>query len=452
MRINHNISAQLANVNLNRASKRVSTSLERLTSGYKINKAADDASGLAITNKMRAQIRALDQASRNTQDGASIIETAEGSLSELESVLQRIRELSVQAADDTYNIDDRSAIQSEVDQLLEEVDRIASTTEFNGTALLDGSASRTFRSNNANVNALSVSMSVTEGEYTINIDELGTKATTEFEYDIPTSPEENYSVRINDVEIKITSTDTDTTIAEKVMKVCDAMNINVIGTGSGMTLETNAAGSSQRITLKYPWDLEAAVFTGTDAQISFGEGFDDSVTYAADGNLVNIVDNDSFRMQVEFKEGASGEVTLSAYDAGYMTIQIGANEGQDLDMDFPKVTCANLGLKTTDGATMINLCTQFGASNAISKLDEAINTLSQARSQLGAYQNRLESTSASLDISSENITESMSRIGDTDMAEEMTEYTQQDVLSQAATSMLAQANNRPQQIMSLLQG
>ncbi len=452
MRINHNISAQLANVNLKRASSRVSTSLERLTSGYKINKAADDASGLAITNKMRAQIRALDQASRNSQDGQSIIETAEGALSELTNVMQRIRELSVEAANDVYTLDDRSAIQSEVDQLMDEIDRIASTTEFNGTSLLDGSASRTIRSDSAKVNALSVSMTVEAGDYEFDIEELATTATATFNYNIPATADGDYTVNLNGVEIKIASTDTDDSITKKVVEVCDAMNIDVIGTGSGMKLETNVPGSSQKIKIQYPGDAEPTVYTGTDAKISFGDGFEDSATYSADGNLINIVDNDGFRMQVELEEGAAGTVTLSAYDAGYMTIQIGANEGQNLDMDFPKVTCVNLGLKTSEGERMINLCTQFGATHAISAMDAAINNLSHARSQLGAYQNRLESTSASLDISSENITESMSRIGDTDMAAEMTEYTQQDVLSQAATSMLAQANNRPQQIMSLLQG
>ncbi len=452
MRINHNISAQMANVNLKRANKRVSTSLERLTSGYKINRAADDASGLAITNKMRAQIRALDQSSRNAQDGESIIETAEGGLSELENILQRIRELSVQAANDTYTIDDRKAIQSEVDELMDEVDRISASTEFNGTTLLDGSASRTISSNNAEVTALSASMSVPAGDYEITVSKVATTAETNFNYTIPATPEDNYTIYLNEVAIEITSIDTDTSITNKVMGVCDAMNINVIGTGSGMTLETNASGSNQRITIQYPDDAEPTVYTGTDAEITFGEGFDDSATYSADGNLINIIDNDGFKMQLEVGENATGTTTLSVYDAGYMTIQIGANEGQTLDMDFPEVSCVNLGLKNTDGVSMINLCTQFGAGRAIATLDEAITSISHARSEMGAYQNRLESTTSSLDIASQNITESMSRIGDTDMAEEMTEYTQQDVLSQAATSMLAQANNRPQQIMSLLQG
>lgn len=452
MRINHNVSAQLANVRLKKTESRLSDSLERLSSGYKINKAADDSAGLAITNKMRAQIRALDQASRNSLDGQSVIETAEGALAEIENILQRTRELAVQAANDTYSLDDRKAIQSEVDEMLKEVDRISTTTEFNGTSLLDGSAARTMSSDSAQVKALSVSMTVEAGEYKIDIGQLAATAKTTFNYNIPATADDNYTILLNEVAIEITSADTDDTISKKVMDVCDAMNIEVKGAGTGMELETKAPGSNQRITIKYPGDTEATVYSGKDAEIEFGDGFEDTAVYSANGNLINIVDNNGFKMQVELGSQAAGTVTLTTFDAGYMILQIGANEGQTLNMDFPEVTCLNLGLKTSDGVSMINYCTEFGATNAIKELDTAIQKISNARSELGAYQNRLESTIASLDISSQNITEAMSRIGDTDMADEMTNYTQLDVLSQAATSMLAQANNRPQQVMSLLQG
>lgn len=172
MRINHNISAQMANVNLKRTDSRLSSSLERLSSGYKINKAADDSAGMAITNKMRAQIRALDQASRNSQDGQSIIETAEGAMGEIETILQRVRELAVQTANDTYALEDREAVQKEVDELLDEVDRIATTTEFNGTALLDGSAARTFGSSNIDIKPVYTSMSVEKGDYKLTVDQV----------------------------------------------------------------------------------------------------------------------------------------------------------------------------------------------------------------------------------------------------------------------------------------
>lgn len=446
MRINHNISARMANVNLKKADSRVSSSLERLTSGNKITKAADDAAGLAITNKMRAQIRALDQSSRNTEDGQSIIETAEGALNEVGNILQRIRELAVQAANDTYTLDDRKAIQDEIDQLTEEIDRISSTTEFNGTSLLDGSASRTFTSSKADVNAVSVSMDVEKGDYGLLITDLAKPATLDLNL-TSTIPG---VIEINDTRIEFTDADSLDSAREKIIEVCDAMNIEVSGNLSTLTLTTRAPGSAQRIEITQNGVTQED--TGADAVVGLGIGFEASASYSADGNLIHIVDNNGFDMQVELEPTASGEAIFSVYDAGYMTIQIGANEGQTLDMDFPEITCLSLGLKTTDGTSMINCCTQFGATNTITAMDAAIQKVANARSRLGAYENRLESTAASLDITSQNLTEAMSRISDTDMADEMTDYTQQDVLAQAATSMLAQANNRPQQIMALLQG
>lgn len=449
MRINHNISAQLANVNLKKADRRVSSSLERLTSGYKINKAADDSAGMAITNKMRAQIRALDQASRNAQDGDSIIETAEGALAEVENILQRIRELAVQAANDTYDLEDREAIQNEVDQMLEEIDRISSTTEFNGKPLLDGSTARSISTDNAGIHALSVSMAVEKGDYGVTVDTLAEPATLSVA--LPQPKDKAYSVRINDAPVTILPSDTEYMIQKKIVDVCDAMDIDVTTLGGDLTMTTRAPGSGQRITYKDEFG-DDYLNQGKDAVITLdtAKGFSDSASYSADGNLVTIVDNNGFEIQME--AGVTGATTLRVFDAGYLTIQIGANEGQTLDMNFPKMTCNNLGLKTEDGTAMINFCTQFGATNALNTLDRAVKSVSDARSQLGAYQNRLEATRSSLDLSSQNITEAMSRIGDTDMADEMTQYTQQEVLSQAATSMLAQANNRPQQIMGLLQG
>lgn len=452
MRINHNVSAQMASTKLKKTDSRLSSSLERLTSGYKINKASDDASGMAITNKMRAQIRALDQSSRNAGDGQSIIETAEGGLSEIQSILQRIRELSVEAANDSYTLDDRKTIQSEVDEMLKEVDRIAETTEFNGTPLLDGSASRAISSNMADVNALSVSMSVEKGDYTLEITQLAETAQNTVAYTQGTKG----SVIINAVSIDYAETDTDATIIDKIMSACDAMGIDVTHNGSSpLALETRATGSNQRITVQYP-NQPAIVTTGKDVEISIDPAqsqFAGSATYTSDGNLVRVIDNNGFEIQLEVGEGATlGDVTFTVFDAGYMTIQIGANEGQTLDMNFPKVSCLNLGLKDSSGVDKINCCTQFGASNAIATVDEALQKISNARSELGSYQNRLESTVSSLDLTSQNITEAMSRIKDTDMADEMTQYTQLDILSQAATSMLAQANNRPQQVMGLLQG
>ncbi len=442
MRINHNISAQMANVNLKKTDTRLSSSLERLSSGYKINKAADDSAGMAITNKMRAQIRALDQASRNSEDGQSIIETAEGAMGEIENILQRVRELAVQTSNDTYALEDREAVQKEVDELLDEVDRIATTTEFNGTALLDGSAARTFASSNIDIKPIYTSMSVEKGDYKLTVDQVAEPA--ELTVPLPSVPS---SITLNKTIIEFPASMNDDAVAERLQAACDAMNIDMERNGGSVTFKTRSTGSLEQIT--YSDGTGEKVARGKEAEITLQDGFESTATYSGDGNLVTIRDNEGFEMQIE--TNVVGQTELRVFDAGYMTVQIGANESQTLNMNFPEVSCLNLGLRSSDGNDKINLCTQYSSELALDSMDRAIKKVSGARSTLGSYQNRLETTTSSLDLSSQNITEAMSRIGDTDMADEMTKYTQNEVLSQAATSMLAQANNRPQQIMSLLQ-
>lgn len=442
MRINHNISAQMANVNLKKTDTRLSSSLERLSSGYKINKAADDSAGMAITNKMRAQIRALDQASRNSEDGQSIIETAEGAMGEIENILQRVRELAVQTSNDTYALEDREAVQKEVDELLDEVDRITTTTEFNGTALLDGSAARTFASSNIDIKPIYTSMSVEKGDYKLTVDQVAEPA--ELTVPLPSVPS---SITLNKTIIEFPASMNDDAVAERLQAACDAMNIDMERNGGSVTFKTRSTGSLEQIT--YSDGTGEKVARGKEAEITLQDGFESTATYSGDGNLVTIRDNEGFEMQIE--TNAVGQTELRVFDAGYMTVQIGANESQTLNMNFPEVSCLNLGLRSSDGNDKINLCTQYSSELALDSMDRAIKKVSGARSTLGSYQNRLETTTSSLDLSSQNITEAMSRIGDTDMADEMTKYTQNEVLSQAATSMLAQANNRPQQIMSLLQ-
>lgn len=461
MKINHNVTAQLANVSLKKNDKRIATSLERLSSGYKITKAADDAAGLAISNKMKAQIRALDRSSRNAEDGTSIIETADGAMSEIESIAQRIRELCVQASNDTYNLEDRAAIQSEVDEMLDEMDRIAKTTEFNGKGLLNGEASRTVYSKDDTVKAISSSLSVAAGNYTFTIDNVATPASVQVYF--PAMPlTENYEIEINSTTVTLEPTDTAASARQKITQLCDKMNISVTdGQAGNLTLTSNATGWGQRITTDYP-DRVGDFSQGTNAEITLSTtddpdtntAFEKSASYISDGNNIIISDNSGFEIQLELTPDAQNgqDITMTVFDAGYMTIQIGANEHQNLNMDFPEISCQTLALRDWNGIDTINVCTQFGATNAIESLDNAITRISAARSQLGSYQNRLESTIASLDIGVENMTDAMSRITDTDMASEMTEYTQLSVLTQAATTMLSQANTRVETVMSLLQG
>lgn len=480
MRINHNVTAQLANINLKKTNKKLTSSLESLSSGYKINSAADDAAGLAISKKMRTQIRALDQASRNAEDGTSIIQTAEGALSEIEAIIQRMRELSVQAANDTNILEDRESIQVEIDKLLEEVDRIGSTTEYNGKGLLDGSCTRVVTYDTNGLSTLSISEGVKAGNYEIKLTALATPAVNTLSYTIPA--EGVSTIYINEASIEIASTDTLADAEAKIKDACDKLDIEIInGSGSNsLTLQTRAKGSSQFI------KLEGAVGTesytqGTNAEYNVNtsatSAFSSNVVCTADGNNLLIEDSSGFKMQIAVEtlsadhtstdtsttppttttvpagsSAALGKtVKIAVYDTGSMLLQIGANEHQTMAVDFPEVSCRTLKFKESSGTSLVNVCSREGASKAISTFDDAIRSVSGTRAQLGAYQNRLDSTVASLDISSENITESMSRIIDTDMAAAMTNYTQESVLVQASTTILAQANNRPQQILSLLQ-
>ena len=447
MKINHNISAQLANVNLKKNDNRLSLSMQKLSSGYKITKAADDSAGLAISNKMRTQIRALDRSAQNAEDGVSILESADGALSEIHSVLQRVRELCVQNANDTYTLEDRETAQKEVDQLMDEIDRISSTTEFNGRSLFDGSASRTMSSSVDGVKAVSVSMEATAA----SVSGIWNKITT------PATKDTSFS--INGETINITKDEPKEQIEKDIIEACQKMNLSYSTSGR---ITSNAAGDDYYVEISYE-DGTKQKNVGTNAEVTLGQaaagqtGFTDSARYTAKGNLLNIIDEDGVEMTVELPSGDKAlpnnkTVRMKVYDAGYMTIQIGANEHQTLDMDFPTVSCDALKLRDQNGKDLLNVCTNYGASNGIALADTAIRQISTARAKLGAYQNRLETTVSSLNVFGENMTESMSRIIDTDMASEMTEYTQLTVLQQAATSMLSQANNRPQTIMSLLQG
>lgn len=469
MKINHNVSAISTNTHLASVNDRLSVSLEKLSSGYRINKAADDSAGMAISQKMKSQIRGLEQASRNAADGISLIQTAEGALSETESILQRMRELSVQAANDTNTIDDRKAIQKEIDQLKDEINRIADTTEFNTKTLLDGSCERKTYSNNTKVNIISMSDEVEVKDYKITGVVVGTQASvtssglgTVLTSGGTVTEAMAGTININGEDVKIKEGDTLADIYEKLRNQCDDLNIELqpmkagaessIETADSLKFTTKRYGVSQSIDIYSNNSVLASALgigtslsaKGTDATITLGAGFSTTTTYRADGNDIFVSDKSGFEMQINLLEGA-GDATLTVLDAGYITLQIGANEGQTVDVSIPEVSTSTLGID------LLNVCTRVGAGEAITMLDNAISIVSEVRSKLGAYQNRLDSAIRSLDTSSMNLTEAESRIEDVDMAEEMTQLTQLQVLSQAGTSMLSEANNKPQMILSLLQ-
>ena len=369
MKINFNASAVIANNSLTRNDNRLAESLARLSSGLKIVNAKDNPSGLAMSKRMNAQIEGIDTATQNAGDAISVIEIADGTMSEIHEMLQRMNELCVKASTGVLTDDDRETINAEVVQLKEEITRIASETEFNGQTILDGSFDLKGYTNDNNVKVAYYSDAVIAGDYEI----------------------------------------------------------------SGLNVTFDADGNIETAT------LAAGNVTGVDVP-------NDAAISLIDGNIITIEGSNDFEIKLEINGAITEDpIKMDLTGFGSMDMQIGANEGQQLNIRIPEISLELMGISSID------LRTEEGAQDALSRMGGAIKYVSAARSSLGAYQNRLEHTINSLDISSENMTSAYSRIMDVDMAEEMTEYTTLQVLSQASTSMLAQANERPAQVLQLLQ-
>lgn len=491
MRINTNISAIIANGQLSTTESRLSASLERLSSGYKINHSKDNPVGLAISQKIRSQIRGLDQADNNAQDGTSVLQTAEGALTEIQNMLTRMKELSVQAANDVNSDTERDAIQKEIDALNEEIDRIAKDTEFNTIPLLDGNLRRRVYSDVEGVSQYEISDGFVAGEYGITVTDDGERAVyvgsaTNLTGDI--TEEQAGKITINGREVIIEEGDTLDTISEKLTDAAHKAgafmistngNVNndpdtagyesvAVGNGTQFLFATNEYGSNESLVITCDNPLLSAVVgiaenadknavIGENAKAEFttvnGErvGFANSATISTYGNRITIRDNNdrTFIMDVPGKmaaqNGGDVSITQEVMDIGSLRVHVGANENQIIDVRIPEVSASTLG---TD---MINVRTHENASKAITKVDNAITNLATVRSKIGAYENRLDHATSNIAVATENLTGALSRITDVNMAEEMTEYTSLNVLAQAGTSMLAQANARPETVLQLLQ-
>jgi flagellin len=412
MVINTNLSALNTYNQLNKNSNLMNSSLEKLSSGYAINSAADDAAGLAISEKMRGQIRGLDQASANAQDGISMVQTAEGALEETTEILQRMRELAVQSASDTNTDDDRTAIQDEMDALVEEINRIADTTEFNTKKLLDGSMGSAVAAATANVQTNTALNSTTTDATTLD------SLTDADGNSLGISTGDTISVSY----IKNGATYTDT------ISVTDATTQDLADLFGG----TNAAT-----------DIALTADTDGIAATAATEG----TTNAIYGLTITVTDSDGDTRTAATNALSSFTQTTAAQNQradGEATILIGANTGQSIQIDIDDMSAGSLGVEG------LQVSSQGAADVAITAIDTATQTVSSMRSKLGAIQNRLEHTINNLTTTSENLTAAESRIRDVDMASEMADYTKLSVITQAATAMLAQANQQPQQVLSLL--
>lgn len=493
MKINANMSALITNKQLLRIENNMSASMERLSSGLKLNHAKDNPAGMAISNKMRAQIAGLDRASQNASDGISAIRIADGALNETSSILQRMRELSVQAANDTNSLADRQAIQKEIDALKEEVTRISTDTEYNEMPILNGSLSA--RVYAENVDRVNTTDEVKPGIYKMTVEEAAKQAVAAGDANSAIDPSENVAeigvegrVSINGYTIDISAEDTQATVYEKLRDAAEIGGaiLSVNDTTDALEITSDAYGKSGVVKLEFSnKDLADAlgfsnvvkddesghcvygtkdadgkidVPNGTDAKIVLNtkedeSAFGEDATVSQHDNKITITDKNGFQMTFLVDDkfdkttdpNATGEIEFEVTDIGTMTLHIGANMDQNMIVSIPDLSAESLYIDEIDVTKM------GGADAALMRIDEAIAMVSEARSRLGAYENRLEYSTTSLDAFEENMTNALSRLADTDMAQEMTTYTQQNVLNQAAISVLTQANDMPQQVLQLLQ-
>ena len=474
MRVNHNSLALNASDHFATINKNIAKSMSRLSSGYKITSPSDDAAGLAISTKMDSQIRGLGRAALNSNDGVSVIQASEGGMEEIHSILGRMRELAVQASNDVLSEDDRDAIQEEINSLAEELTQIADTTAFNGQKLLNGDMTRRSLSVDPGLKASYIAENVSVGKYELEVTAEAEKA----EYPIgltysnaTVTKEQAGTLTVNTFQVRIEEGMSMTEVFGELQTHLNKIGIEVMAmngddpadfdAGYPVVFRTKEYGSAQKIEISCGNPELAALLGVTDGDKAEGkdveatlnpttEGFTASATYSADGNTIHVVDRNGFEMDLEvdpevMKAQGNIDTVLEVFSAGTMVIQSGSNSGEQISIDIPKMDAKGLGVDN------LSLYTHRHANEAIEAIDEAVKRVSQIRSKLGAYENRLTDVYDNLTIQQESLTAAYSRIMDTDMAAELTEYTQLNVLSQAAISMIQKSNERPESILQLLQ-
>ena len=485
MRIQHNIAALNSYRNLTGNNNAVSKNLEKLSSGYRINRAGDDAAGLAISEKMRAQITGLNTAQKNAQDGVSLVQTAEGAMTEVHSMLNRMVELADQSANGTYADEvDRENLQKEISSLKEEINRIADSTNFNGINLLDGSLSTskldisaTFAGanntiqQNAATGAVSTITAVagTAGDQTLSIeyaDADGKLHKVDVKYTGDTNANQNAenikSAIANNSELSsifdISGKDANITLTSKVTGEKGAKVTTVSSTDTGKvtkgavtagknaTAQTTGLGADIAAGDKITLNGKTYEFV-TDANAKVSDGATAVIVGKNNGNTIENLNKALDGTGVSVTANAQNLVFSSTTNGKGLTLQIG-----DTADPFNQMT-VSVGDMHADalGIADIDISTQAGAKAAVDKIKSAINSVSSTRGDLGAIQNRLEHTINNLSVSAENMTAAESRIRDVDMANEMMAYTKNNILVQSSQAMLAQANQLPQGVLQLLQ-
>lgn len=501
MRIQHNIMALNSNRQLGVNNSAVSKSLEKLSSGFRINRAGDDAAGLAISEKMRAQIKGLEAATDNSQDAISLVQTAEGGLQEVHSMLNRMTELATKSANGTYTDDvDRKALQDEVSALKDEINRIADGTDFNGIKLLDGTmgvgttgvsgkvdltagkvdafnATISGAGENTSVDfktavgtATGVKAEWLGGKLTVTItgananDKITQEQINQALASATGTPETAKNIKIEldgdiNINAKTTIDGTATLVTAKAVQATSAdtgaSGISISSTKAGAnthTLTTKTAGTIGAIV-----DVDGNValnltgtksYTATEINKMLSDaGSDIRMDFEGSKTGTEISGAKSGVAANVLKLGENGKAGTGLAAGGGMKLQIGDTNDSYNQLEL---SIADMHVNALD-LNSVNISTREGASVAMSKIKTAINTVSTSRGKLGAIQNRLEHTINNLGVTTENITSAESRIRDVDMAKEMMNYTKNSVLVQSAQAMLAQANQQPQSVLQLLQ-
>ena len=433
MVVQHNITAMNANRMLGVTTTGQAKSTEKLSSGYKINRAADDAAGLSISEKMRKQIRGLSQASDNAEDGISCVQTAEGALTEVHSMLQRMNELAVKAGNGTMSEDDRQNVQDEIDQLVDEIDRVSETTKFNETYLLKG-------------------------------DDTGAK-TYSASYKTPVTNDIGYAANktATDLAWYAEGGTTKLTLDELKSDYLEVGTDGKVALKEGKKLYTVAADTTGQYGAQKEDKIAAvadirAVLTAKSTALTLQDG-----TAVKEADLANYFDADGTYKGGLYKAATDGTATEVGAEQIANYVKVTASNASDLLLSFQvgadttsenKITVAMQSMSAKSiGVDQLKVTgsDSTNADKAVDTISDAIKKVSKQRSALGAVQNRLEHTISNLDNVVENTTSAESRIRDTDMAEEMVSYSKNNILMQAGQSMLAQANQQNQGVLSLLQ-
>ena len=488
--INTNIASLNAQRNLNASQQDANTTLQRLSSGLRINSAKDDAAGLAIAERFTSQVRGLNQAVRNSNDGVSLAQVAEGALGESGNIVQRMRELAVQAANATNSASDRKALQAEVNQLKQELERIATTTEFNGLKLLDGTfQAQKFQAGANEGQTISVSITGTRIDTLANntLDTVASGTGTGSIASGTTAPAQN---NLDPQNLTISSSLDEQTVAI----TASGATAESIAAEVNKTAETTGVTASARTSVEFgplsaSGTVTMALSTGdgneatVSAQISDTNNIEalareinassgkTGITAEVDGGKLTLIQDSGKDIVIEgFTNNGGGTVALTSSSGDTATLTDGAGDSARIagEVTFDSATSFAVssdvggptGLFTATTAygseaeklADIDISTFEGASSAIRVLDSALETINGIRADLGAVQNRLESTIANLSTTSENLSAARSRIQDADFAAESANLARTQVLQQAGLSVLAQANARPQQVLQLLQG